>query len=66
LPLLLQGQVVRPVSVARFNLFKLATQCGLKFVELLHTQSGTFKVWINGTEREPSETGRHVELQRSK
>src|SRR5215510_13433373 len=58
--------------VACFDLFKRATQCVLKFVELLRTQGGnttfdiSFDVWVHGTEREPSETGRHFELQRGK
>ena len=62
------GEVVRPASVARFDLYKLATQCVLEFAELLRTQGGnttfdiSFNVWIYGTELEPSDAGRHVEL----
>jgi hypothetical protein len=64
--------VAWPASVARFDLFKLATQCGLKFVELRRTQGGnttfdiSFNVWIYGTKFEPSDAGGQVELQRGK
>ena len=58
-------------SIPRFNLFELAAQYGLEFVELLRAQGGratfniTFNVWICGAEFEASNTGRHIESQRS-